>query len=264
MRIHTNTAAQGASRHLNNVNDQLNHSIERLSSGYRINRAADDAAGLTVSENLRSEMRGLQQASRNAMDGVSFVQTAEGSLQEVTSILQRTRELAVTAANTATSDGTAEQAEFTELLAEIDSIAGDTTFSGETVFDGTARSFHVGADEGQTTEITFDQISGEDLGIDSVDLSSDADGAIGTIENALDTVLDLRSNLGASQNRLESTLANIGVVVENLTASESRIRDADLAQEMVSFTQNQVLSQAGTSMLAQANQMPSSVLQLLG
>ncbi len=298
MRINQNIAAFNAYRNLSTTQNQLGKSLEKLSSGFRINRAADDAAGLVKSEGLRAEIRGTNQAVRNAQDGVSFVQTGEGALNEVHAILQRIRELAVSAAN-ATSDGSAEQAEVDELLAELHSIGTRTSFSGDQVFrnydadtsirtvsegdedDGVNLTFHVGA--GASDTLAFDQnlaistyadadaataagfAGGLLAGLDGVSAKigtgdatalDDLDAVIGNVSTA-------RSNLGATQNRLEHTIANLQVAAENLSASESRIRDADMAQEMVSFTRSQILQQAGTAMLAQANQVPQSVLSLL-
>ena len=273
MRINQNIAALNAYRNLSTSQGQMGKSLEKLSSGFRINRAADDAAGLTKSEGLRAEIRGTNQAVRNAQDGVSLVQTAEGALNEVHSILQRMRELAVGAANTATSDGTAEQAEITELIAELDAIGNKTFFSGQQVFDSAnvTRTFHVGAGAGANNQLTVDlgALGAANLGatgnVSGVDVSSvgGADAAITTIDTAIGSVSTLRSELGAKQNRLEHTIANLSVASENLSASESRIRDTDMAAEMVSFTRSQILQQAGTAMLAQANQVPQSVLSLL-
>jgi len=263
MRINQNIAAANAYRNLSTTQGQLGKSLEKLSSGFRINRAADDAAGLTKSEGLRAEIRGTNQAIRNAQDGISLVQTAEGALNEVHSILQRMRELAVGAANTATTDGAAQQAEVTELLTELDAIGTRTKFSGQDVFTAAARTFQVGASNGDTLDVTIGALSAAGLGVGAVDLAADAAGAIDTIQTAIDTVSTTRSTLGASQNRLEHTIANLQVASENLSASESRIRDTDMAAEMVSFTRAQILQQAGTAMLAQANQVPQSVLSLL-
>ncbi len=276
MRINQNIAAFNAYRNLSTTQNQLGKSLEKLSSGFRINRAADDAAGLVKSEGLRAEIRGTNQAVRNAQDGVSMVQTAEGALNEVHAILQRMRELAVSAAN-ATSDGSAEQAEVDELITEIAAIGTRTRFSGETVFDGSTRTFHVGAGSADTLSVSFGDLTATDLGqyrddpgdpsstsTASIDGLTVGDGsAITTIDQAIEAVSTTRSTLGATQNRLEHTIANLQVAAENLSASESRIRDADMAQEMVSFTRSQILQQAGTAMLAQANQVPQSVLSLL-
>ena len=270
VRINQNIAAYNSFRNLSATNTQLGKSLEKLSSGFRINRAADDAVGLAKSESLRAEIRGSRQAIRNAQDGVSFVQTAEGALNEVHAILQRMRELAVDAANTATTDGAAQQAEVTQLLAEITAIGNNSTFAGQKVFDNYASStltFHVGSGAGQVLEISDNltlaatSVFGENLG--SINVASDADGAIGDIDDAIDAVSSTRATLGATQNRLEHTVANLSVAVENLSASESRVRDTDMAEEMVAFTRHQIMVQAGTAMLAQANQVPSSVLALL-
>jgi flagellin len=263
MRINQNIAAFNAYRNLSTTQGQLGKSLEKLSSGFRINRAADDAAGLVKSESLRAEIRGTNQAVRNAQDGISFVQTAEGALNEVHSILQRMRELAVGAANTATTDGAAQQAEVDELIKELDAIGTRTQFSGQAVFSDDVRNFQVGASNGDTLDVTIGALSAEVLGVDGVDLEGAAAAAIDTLDAAIGTVSTTRSTLGASQNRLEHTIANLQVASENLSASESRIRDADMAQEMVTFTRNQILQQAGTAMLAQANQVPQNVLSLL-
>jgi flagellin len=201
---------------------------------------------------------------------VSFVQTAEGALNEVHSILQRMRELAVDAANTATTSGAAQQAEIVELRAEITAIGSNTSFAGQTVFQSYATTnlvFHVGSGASQTLAISSDlalaadDVFGEDLS--SLNVSTDADGAITAFDDAIAAVSTTRSTLGATQNRLEHTVANLSVAVENLSASESRVRDTDMAEEMVSFTRHQIMVQAGTAMLAQANQVPSTVLSLL-
>ena len=279
MRINQNIAAYNSFRNLSATNTQLGKSLEKLSSGFRINRAADDAAGLAKSESLRAEIRGSRQAIRNAQDGVSFVQTAEGALNEVHSILQRMRELAVDAANTATTTGTAQQAEMVELRAELTAIGNNSTFAGKKVFSdysATALTFHVGSGASQTltfgTNISID-IAGAagifndgaaiNLGAINLAAAGGADSAIGVIDRGIAAVSSTRSTLGATQNRLEHTVANLSVAVENLSASESRVRDTDMAEEMVSFTRHQIMVQAGTAMLAQANQVPGSVLALL-
>jgi len=273
MRINNNIAAFNAYRNLSTTSGQMGKSLEKLSSGFRINRAADDAAGLTKSEGLRAEIRGTNQAIKNAQDGISLVQTAEGALNEVHSILQRMRELAVSASNTATSDGAAEQAEIAELINELDAIGTRTKFAGQDVFDGNDRTFQVGANSADTLDVGFHALAAATIGgdgadvdavdVSDIDLTDDANGAIDTLDDAIAAVSAQRSQLGASQNRLEHTIANLQVAAENLSASESRIRDADMAQEMVTFTRNQILQQAGTAMLAQANQAPQSVLSLL-
>jgi len=264
VRINQNIAAMNAYRNLSTTQGQLGKSLEKLSSGFRINRAADDAAGLVKSEGLRAEIRGTNQAVRNAQDGVSLVQTAEGALNEVHSILQRMRELAVSANNAATNDGVAEQAEVDELLAELDAIGTRTSFSGQQVFDGVAREFQVGAAAADTLTVNLGTLSSTAVGgvdLSTIDVTTDA--ALTDLDSAIAGVSSQRSTLGATQNRLEHTIANLQVASENLSASESRIRDTDMAAEMVSFTRAQILQQAGTAMLAQANQVPQSVLSLL-
>ena len=272
LRINNNVAALNSYRNLSFTNVQMGKSLEKLSSGFRINRAADDAAGLVKSESLRSEIKGTQGAIKNAQDGISFVQTAEGALNEVHSILQRMRELAVDAANTATTDGVAQQAEVTELLAELDAIGTRTTFAGRSVFadfTGTNLTFHVGAGSGSADSLSiaadYSLASSSVFGADisGIDLTSAATNAISALDAAIGSVSSVRSQLGATQNRLEHTVNNLSVSLENLTASESRIRDTDMAMEMANFTRHSILSQAGTSMLAQANQIPQNVLSLL-
>ncbi len=365
LRINQNIAAYNAHRNLTQTDNNLSKSLERLSSGLRINRAADDAAGLSISEKLRSQVRGLQQASRNAQDGISLIQTAEGALAETHSILQRMRELAVQAANGSLTeeDRDAIQEEISALISEVTRIADSTSYNNQTLLkgglgssvsvtgaslvaasgiasiesvgaasgnynlsyasgtntltltDGTttesvvitpptgfntsvvtfaslgikvtvngaidnqsiasgsggftvssgAMSLHVGANQNQTITVSIGNMSAEGLGIDTVDVSTSAgaEAAIATLDGAITTVSTQRSQLGAVQNRLEHTIANLGVAQENLAASESRIRDVDMAAEMVSFTRNQIMIQAGTAMLAQANAVPQTVLQLL-
>jgi flagellin len=280
MRINANIAAINASRNLSVSNGQLGKSLEKLSSGFRINRAADDAAGLAISEGLRAEIRGAAQAQRNAQDGISFIQTAEGALNEVHSMLQRIRELAVQAANS-TSTGAAEQAEVTELLEEITAIGDRTRFSGITVFAdfsgvGAGLNFQVSANSAVAEQIVVDADlvleANSATGLLTVNLTTgvvlngtvaQAQSSIDAVDIAIGNVSTARGTLGAVQNRLEHTVLNLGVAVENLTASESRVRDVDMATEMVNFTRNSILSQAGTAMLAQANQVPQGILALL-
>jgi len=269
LRINNNIASLNAYRNLSVNDNMMAKSLEKLSSGFRINRAADDAAGLVKSEGLRAEVRGSQQAIRNAQDGVSFVQTAEGALNEVHSILQRMRELAVDAANNATTDGAAQDAESKQLLAEIDDI-GKAQFSGQSVFTGNASTFQVGAGASDQLTVTVDSLASNGVGTSGTDLSAvdltssgDAAGAIATIDQAIASLSSQRATLGATQNRFEHKIANLNVSVENLSASESRIRDTDMASEMSQFTRSQILTQAGTAMLAQANSAPQGVLQLL-
>lgn len=393
MRINQNVMAFNASRNLSSTNVSLGKSLEKLSSGFRINRAADDSAGLVISQGLRAQVSGLRQATRNAQDGISVVQTAEGALNEVHTMLNRMRDLAVQAANSGGNDGaarTAANAEMTELKAELDRIADSTKFGGVALLDGTygtsaARvtgfdadnaithaagddftiningtgavtvdlsamagvtgsaaassiesainsalavgtvaqqafagkvkvsaesvgagsaltvevsglsagqtfaltdgtgtplaemgltgavtaaagsggTFQVGANNGDTVSLSIADTDSTALGIAAIDLTVDAEAAITALDSAISTVSATRGNLGALQNRFESMINNLQVATENLAASESRIRDTDMATEMVNFTRNQVLAQAGTAMLAQANQVPQSILSLL-
>ena len=391
MRINQNIMAMNAYRNLSGTDTALGKSLEKLSSGFRINRAADDAAGLVISQGLRAQISGLKQATRNAQDGISVVQTAEGALNEVQTMLNRMRDLAVQAANTATNDSsarTAAQAEVTQLKAEIDRITGSTKFGQQALLDGsfgitaaiktgfnatgtyavtandaftitvdgggavtvnltagtytgsqlashmqsairtamtgggtytqavadkitveattvgagfslsikgaleagdtfvladgagtplaelaltgsvTAAAgsggvFQVGANSGDTIAVSLASVSASGLGISAIDISSDAAGAITLLDAAISTVSTTRGNLGAIQNRFESTIANLQVATENLSSSESRIRDTDMAAEMTNFTKQQILQQAGTAMLAQANSVPQSVLKLI-
>ena len=272
LRVNNNIAAFNAYRNLNVTDGAMSKSLEKLSSGLRINRAADDAAGLAISEGLRSQIGGLKVAVRNAQDGISVVQTAEGALTETHSILQRMRDLAVQASNDgALSDTDKEKAneEFQALRSELDDIAGKTTFNGTKLLDGSysAKTFQVGASAGETLSVTIGDMDADALGATSsvsISTAAGASAAINTISTAIGTVSTERAKLGAVQNRLEHKINNLNATVENLTASESRIRDTDMALEMVSFTRSQILSQAGTAMLAQANQSSQGVLQLLG
>jgi flagellin len=261
LRINNNVEAFNAHRQLVQTSNNAAKSMERLSSGYRINRAADDAAGLAISEKLRGQIRGLGQAQRNAQDGVSLVQTAEGSLNEVHSMLQRVRELAVQYQNgtLSTSDKAAITAEAQQLASEIERIGSSADFNGIKLLNGTATvSFQVGANDNDTISVDTASLGGK-VGTISVDQTD----AISAIDAAIENVSTLRSTFGAVQNRLEHTLNNLATYQENLTASESRIRDVDMASEMVEFSKDQILQQAGTSMLAQANQAPQAVLSLL-
>ena len=262
LRINSNVEAFNAHRQLVQTSNNAAKSMERLSSGYRINRAADDAAGLAISEKLRGQIRGLSQAQRNAQDGVSLVQTAEGSLNEVHSMLQRVRELAVQfqTGTLSTSDKAAITAEAAQLQSEIDRIGNSADFNGIKLLDGskTTVSFQVGANDGDVISVDTATLSDK---IGTIDV--DGTDAISAIDAAIESVSALRGDFGAVQNRLEHTLNNLSTYQENLMASESRIRDVDMASEMVEFSKNQILQQAGTSMLAQANQAPQSVLSLL-
>lgn len=268
LRINTNIAAMNSYRNLSVTDSQMGKSLEKLSSGFRINRAADDAAGLAISEGLRSQIGGLKVAVRNAQDGISVVQTAEGALTETHAILQRMRDLTVQATNDGATDANAKadaQAEFSQLSSELNDIAGNTKFNGKALLGGTyAGTFQVGANSGETLTVSVGQaVDAAGLGVDAIDLTTATSGDIATLDTAIQNVSTLRANLGASQNRFEHKINNLNVAVENLSASESRIRDTDMAAEMTSFTRNQILSQAGTAMLAQANQSSQGVLQLL-
>jgi len=270
--INQNIAALNAYRNLSNTQSDLSKSLERLSSGFRINRAADDAAGLAISEGLRSQVGGLKVAVRNAQDGISVVQTAEGALTESHSILQRMRDLVVQAGNIGSVGADAKsniQTEIDQLNLELDRIASTTQFNGTKLLDGTFDAtkgiFQVGANGGETIAVTAitDQ-SSTGLAVGTVDVSVNTTTAdLTSIDAAIKSVSTTRANLGAVQNRFDHTVKNLNVAVENLSASESRIRDTDMASEMVAFTRAQILNQAGTAMLAQANQLPQSVLQLL-
>ncbi|MEN3282470.1 MAG: flagellin [Solirubrobacteraceae bacterium] len=263
LRINSNVDAMAAHRHLAQTSDKISQAMERLSSGLRINKAADDAAGLGISEKMRAQIRGLAQAQRNIQDGVSMVQTAEGNLDEVHSILQRVRELAVQYKNGSTSTGgkAAIQSEVDQLNAEITRISQSAVFNGVHLLDSSssAVTFQVGANDGETIVVSFADLSAA-VGTAYSDMAT---ASLSDVDAAIDAVTALRSGFGAVQNRLEHALAVTGVYQENLTSAESRIRDVDMAEEMVDLTKNQILQQAGTAMLAQANQAPQSVLNLL-
>jgi flagellin len=269
--VNSNIAAINTSRILRTSTLALNKSLERLSSGLRINRAADDAAGLAIAEGLRSQVRGFQVAQRNSQDGISLVQTAEGALSEVTNILQRIRELAVQSANGTLQDTPNRvdlNTEATQLVAAVNEILTRTTFNGIDPFSATAVTIQTGTQAGQTTAIagTGTAISTTTLGIAALSIGTQAaaNTAIGTLDTALTAVNSRRSQLGAAQNRLEFTINQLGIREENAAASESRIRDADIAKETIAFTRNQILVTAGTAVLAQANIVPQTALQLLG
>jgi flagellin len=277
MVVQHNMQAMNANRQLGVTTDGQKKVTEKLSSGYKINRAADDAAGLTISEKMRSNIRGLTQASANAQDGVSCVQTAEGALTEVHSMLQRMNELAVKAANgtNTSADRTAIQSEVSALGKEISRVAESTQFNTLNLLNGSfsaGKSIQVGAANKaeQRIVISIAKMDATSLGVDSgtnginVGTQSGAQKAISKITSAIAQVSKQRSDLGAIQNRLEHTIANLDNVVENTTAAESQIRDTDMAKTMVEYTKNNILSQAGTAMLAQANQSTQNVLSLLG
>jgi flagellin len=272
LRINQNIAAQNAYRSLSVSDGQMSKSLEKLSSGFRINRAADDAAGLAISEGLRSQIGGLKTATRNAQDGVSVVQTAEGALTEVHSILQRARDLQVQAANGSNNQTSLDgiNAELNSLADEITAIGTRTDFNGVKLLDGAANlKFQVGANTGDTLSVDLSGVKLADAATALKDAATANVGGLGDstqidkINDQITAISKGRADMGASQNRLEHTINSLSVAVENMSASESRIRDTDMAQEMMSFTRSQILSQAGTAMLAQANQAPQGVLQLL-
>lgn len=262
--VNTNVMSLNAQKSLSRTNGALSTAMERLSSGLRINSAKDDAAGLAISQRMTAQINGMNQAVRNANDGISFVQTAEAALVEVTNALQRVRELAVQSANGTytTSDRANLDAEAAQLLSEIGRIGTQTEFNGATVFDGNVRNIQVGADAGQTVTIAaqaaFTALTGD------VSSAAGASTTIASVDSLLDAVATRRANLGAAQSRLGSTVANLQNASEALSASRSRIQDADFASETAQLTRSQILQQAGTAMLAQANSSPQSVLSLLG
>ncbi|MDM5297584.1 flagellin Hag [Bacillus pumilus] len=279
MRINHNIAALNTLNRLSSNNAASQKNMEKLSSGLRINRAGDDAAGLAISEKMRGQIRGLEMASKNAQDGISLIQTAEGALTETHAILQRMRELTVQAGNTGTQqteDLDAIQEEVTALIAEIDGIGDRTQFNGKQLLDGSETAgftFQIGANGGQTIDVTIASMKAGDIGtnaglqVSGLTLNNfgtnDFDTQLAAVDDAINAVSKQRSALGAVQNRLEHTINNLGASGENLTAAESRIRDVDMAKEMSEFTKNNILSQASQAMLAQANQQPQNVLQLL-
>jgi len=294
MIINTNVAALNSYNQLSSTNNNMQKSLERLSSGSRINRAADDAAGLAISEKMNAQTRGLAQAQRNAQDGISMIQTAEGALKETHSMLQRMRELSVQAANDTNTveDRVQIQKELHQLSTQIDDISDDTQFNTKALLNGNLagsggmQTFQVGANKDETLTLNIaDMGATSGLGVDAgkatgvtsgaatfdggsgsinVTTQTGAADAIDTIDAAIQTVSDERSKLGAVQNRLDHTINNLSATEENLTAANSRIKDVDMAKEMMNMSKQQILSQAGTAMLAQANQMPQGVLQLLG
>jgi flagellin len=279
LRIQNNVEAFNTHRQLTATTTQASKAMEKLSSGYRINRAADDAAGLAISEKMRGQIGGLAQAQRNAQDGISLVQTAEGALTEVHSMLQRVRDLKVQYAGGTLSDDdkVAIASEVAQIAVEVKSITNDTKFNGNTLFGSSTFSFQVGANDSETVSTSSTQLSGAIAsgGLSGLTNITDAAGAstalnaggnlanLSTIDDAIKNVSKIRADLGAVQNRLEHRLNNLATYQENLTASESRIRDVDMAAEMTKFTKLNILQQAGTSMLAQANQAPQGVLSLL-
>ena len=271
MVVQHNLRAMNSNRMLGLTASTQAKSTEKLSSGYKINRAADDAAGLAISEKMRRQVRGLTQASANAQDGVSCVQTAEGALNEVHDMLQRMNELAVKAANgtNQSEDQSYIQKEVDQLISEIDRVSNTSTFNEKMLLDGTftSVSLQVGSESaaGNQIEITIASMGSTGLGIDSAAVSTvdDAKDTIGLVKEAIKTLNNQRADLGAIQNRLEHTINNLDNVVENTTAAESRVRDTDMASEMVKYSNNQILAQAGQAMLAQSNQANQGVLSLL-
>ena len=270
MVVQHNLRAMNSNRMLGLTAASQAKSTEKLSSGYRVNRAADDAAGLAISEKMRRQVRGLTQATANAQDGISMVQTAEGALNEVHDMLQRMNELAVKAANgtNQTDDRSYIQKEVTALINEIDRVAQTTTFNEQNLLNASCTfNLHVGAESDTANQIAvaIDKMNSTGLSVASVTVSTaaDAQAAIGSIKTAITTLNNQRADLGAQQNRLEHTVNNLNNVVENTTAAESAIRDTDMATEMVKYSNNNILAQAGQAMLAQANQGNQGVLSLL-
>jgi len=267
--VNSNVMSLNSQRNLSNATNDLSKSFQRLSSGLRVNSAADDAAGLQIGTRLTAQTNGLDQAARNANDGISVAQTAEGALNETTNMLQRMRVLSIQAANGSNSDSDrgALNKEFTELKAEIDRVSTDTTFGGELLLNGSYDSdYQVGADANQVINLKITtNMNTTGLALSGVTLSSAANAqlAITALDNALSSVNGVRADLGAKQNRFSSTIRNLENVSENVSASKSRIMDADFAKESANLARNQVLQQASSSMLAQANQQPQIALSLL-
>ncbi len=268
MRIYNNVEAVNAHRQLGITNANMNRAMERLASGLRINRAADDAAGLAVSESMRSRIRGDQVAMRNAQDGISMVQVADGALGSTVDMLQRVRDLAVQAANGVLTDQQRSnlQAEVANIMAEVDATGLNTEFNSHKIlYTAFVATIQVGSASGQVVTFATVTVSQGSLGVSGIDIGTmtGAVAALASIDTAINTLVSNRAQMGAVQNRLEAVIARLGVTTENLQAAESRIRDADMAAEMVTFTKNQILTQSGTAMLAQANQAPQGILQLL-
>ena len=273
LRVNTNVASINAQRNLSAVTDRLSNNYRRLSTGLRISTAADDAAGLAISERLRSQVRSLDQAKRNANDGISLVQTAEGALNEVSSILTRLRELAIQSSNGSVSNQDKEtlDEEFQSLISEVNRIGRSTEFNGIKLLDGSSStvSFQVGFGTTSgidTLSVSLSAALSTTLSLNSLDIGSGGatTTAISNIDAAINTVSSLRGSLGAVQNRLGSTINNLAVQVENLSAAESRIRDVDVAYETAQLTRNNILQSASISVLSQANSQPQTALQLLG
>ena len=272
MVVQHNLSAMNTNRQMGTITSSLQKSTEKLSSGYKINRAGDDAAGLSISEKMRSQIRGLNKAATNAQDGISLIQVAEGALNETHSILQRMNELATQAANdtNVSADRTAIQSEMDQLVSEIDRIQSTTQFNTKNLLDGdfTGKNLQVGALSGQVIKISISKMDSDSIGVAAADVKVSDNAAAGKamskIQLAITSVSTQRSSLGAVQNRLEHTINNLNTTSENTSAAESRIRDTDMASEMVEYSKNNILQQAGQSMLAQANQQNQGVLSLLG
>jgi flagellin len=271
MRINNNITAMNAYRNSVQTNERVSKTMEKLSSGQRINRAGDDAAGLAISEKMRGQIKGLAMATKNAQDGISMIQTAEGALNETHAIIQRMRELAVQSANDTNTieDREKLQLEVNQLVEELDRIGNTTEFNTRVLMNGDYQDegvvFHIGANKDQNVNLTFSDMRSEALGVKGIGITEQAGAnqSIETINNALEVISEERAKYGAMQNRLEHTINNLRVAEENLQAAESRIRDADMADEMVNLNKDKIISQAGTAMLAQANTTPQMVLQLL-
>ena len=269
LRINTNVFSLNAQKNLNNTTQKLGQSFARLSTGLRITTAADDAAGLAISERLRSQVRSLEQAGRNANDGISLVQTAEGALDETSQILTRLREISVQASNGTLSsdDKTTLNQEFTDLVAEIDRISGSANFNGVSLLNSSnAVSIQVGTGTTAGTDtinVSLSSATASSLGLSSLNVSTGASAALTALDTAINSVSSIRGTLGAAQNRLTSTINNLNNQVENLSAANSRIRDVDVARETASLTRNTILQQAAISVLSQANLQPQSSLSLL-
>ncbi|MBF0469837.1 MAG: flagellin FliC [Gammaproteobacteria bacterium] len=263
--INTNIAAIGAQRYLNKSQMTLQTSLQRLSSGLRINSAKDDAAGLSISEGLSKQIRGYSQATRNASDAISMMQTAEGGLQEVSNMLQRVRELAIQSANGnyTSTERTAMNTEVSQLTAEIDRVAGKLSFNGTKVIGSTGTvNFQIGTDSGDTIAVNLTNASNVHAAA-AIDTVANANSAILKMDTAISTINSQRGKLGAAMNRMDSVIRTNETTIENLSASRSRIVDADFAAETANLTRTQILQQAGAAMLAQANAMPQNVLSLL-
>lgn len=274
MFVNTNVSSLNAQRQLSNSGNNLSVSFERLSSGFRINRASDDAAGLQITDRMTSQIQGLNQAVRNANDAISLTQTAEGALQETTQSLQRIRQLAIQSQNgiSTSADRAALQQEVTALVAEMSRIGTDTEFGGVSILSGTFSSaFLVGANSGQTISVNLSSSNGASfgasgLGVGTVDVSTTggASAAITAIDTAISSIGAQRAELGALQNRFQSTIRNLSNVVENVSGARSRIKDTDFATETAELTRNQIVQQASQTVLSQANQRPQAALSLLG